>query len=292
MAHWHEERVSRRAAALSYYTLLSLIPLLLITDAVLGDVFGHEAIRNEIDRQAGTLVGPEQAKALRALMTDVDAPSLDSWRTSISALLTFAAASGVFLELKDSLNGIWRVQRTGKLTLWRFLRAYFAPLTMVLGFGFLLLVSLVMSAFFSMLIATRGRNDPAEATIVAVTDQVTTVVLALLLFAAIFRFLADVQTRWRDVWLGALVTAAFFTIGRWLIGVYLGRADFSARYGSAGAVVALVVWVFYSAQILYTGAVFTRDRTLGSRGTVKAIRGASLESRPHHGHVGETTSKA
>ena len=126
----------------------------------------------------------------------------------------------------------------------------------------------------------------------AATDQATTLALALILFAAIFRFLPDVKVRWRDVWFGALVTALLFMAGRLVIGFYLGTADFTERYGSAGAVVAIVAWVFYSAQILFTGAVLIRDRSFASGYVPRTIRGATLESVPHDGGVGEAHSKA
>ena len=290
--HWHEERVSRRAAALSYYTLLSLVPLLVISDALLGAIFGHDAIQIEIDRQVGALIGPDQAVALRAMLTNAPAPSLSSWRTSTSAVLMFIAASGVFLELKDSLNGIWRVKAPERLTLWRVVRGYFAPLTMVLGFGFLLLVSLILSALVSMLLSLHGRSEPARVAVLAAADEATTFALALALFAAVFRFLPDVKLRWRDVWFGAMVTAALFTAGRFLIGLYLGTTDFTERYGSAGAVVAFVAWVYYSAQILFTGAVVTRDRTLARGLPLRTVRGATLESQPRDGEIGAAHSKA
>jgi membrane protein len=290
--HWHDERVSRRAAALSYYTLLSLVPLLVISDTLLGALFGHDAIRAEIDRQVGALIGPDQAIALRAMLSNAPSPSLSSWRTAASAVLTFVAASGVFLELKDSLNGIWRVKAPAELNLWRLVRGYFAPLTMVLGFGFLLLVSLILSAFVSMLMSLHMNSEPTQVAVLAATDQATTLALALILFAAIFRFLPDVKVRWRDVWFGALITALLFMAGRLVIGFYLGTADFTERYGSAGAVVAIVAWVFYSAQILFTGAVLIRDRSFASGYVPRTIRGATLESVPHDGGVGEAHSKA
>ncbi|MBA3938849.1 MAG: YihY/virulence factor BrkB family protein, partial [Planctomycetes bacterium] len=255
---WHDARVSRLAASLSFYTLLSLVPLLVITDALLGLALDRTAVRHEIDLQLTSMIGGDQARALRAMLDHAQAPAFSSWQTVFSAVMTFIGAAGVFLELKDSLNSLWRVKAKEHVRLRDFLRGYFAPMTMVLGFGFLLLVSFICEAALAAGVSALSSWQPGLAAAVAAGDQITSWLLAFLLFAATYRFLPDTAIAWREVWLGAAVSALLFVVGRWAIGLYLGTSDFAGRYGPAGAILAIVVWIYYSAQIFLSGALFTR----------------------------------
>ena len=282
---WHDERVSRLAASLSFYTLLSLVPLLVIADSLLGLAIDRTAVRHEIDLQLTTMIGGDQAHAVRAMLDHAQSPAFSSWQTVFSAVMTFIGAAGVFLELKDSLNSLWHVKAKEHVRFTDVLRSYFAPLTMVLGFGFLLLVSFACEAALAAGVHALASSHPGLAAAIAAGDQLTSWLMAFLLFAATYRFLPDTAIAWREVWLGAAVGALFFVVGRWGIGLYLGTSDFAGRYGPAGAVLAIVVWVYYSAQIFLSGALFTRlhAELRGRRAAARlpaAVGTAPLVARP------------
>jgi membrane protein len=265
---WHQDRVSRLAAALSFYALLSLIPLLVTCHALFSLV---------VDRQMASFIGTDQAKAVRAMLDHAQAPSLASLQALIGSLVTFITAAGVFIELKDSMDAIWKVEKKkGKRGVKAFIRAYFAPLSMVLGFGFLLLMSLFLDALVSSAASALAAWHPSLLATLAIGNLVVGWLVAAVLFASIFRFLPEAKVSWRHVWLGAAITATMFIIGRSLIGIYLGTSDFTGRYGPAGAVVAVVVWIYYSAQILFIGAIFTREH---ARLTTPAAIAGGLQDR-------------
>jgi membrane protein len=255
---WRAEKVSRLSASISFYALLSLIPLLITSYTVLGLVFDTRLVSHHVDAQIAAMLGQEQAQAVGRMLERAQAGNVATWQALLGALATFVTAAGVFIELKDSLNSLWHVRAPEHPTWWTLVRSYFAPLTMVLGFGFLLLVSLVLSAVVASLSATLAAWQPGLAAALSAGDWLASGVVAALLFAAIFRFLPDAPVAWRHVWLGALVTAAMHTLGRTAIGFYLGTSDFSGHYGPAGAIVAIVVWIYYSAQILFVGVLITR----------------------------------
>ena len=262
---WHQDRVSRLASSLSFYALLSLVPLLVTFHAVFGLVMDERILATGVDAQVSSLVGTEQAGVLREMLDHARAPSVASIQAIIGSLVTFIAAAGVFIELKDSMDAIWKAPKERRAGIMAWVKAYFAPLSMVLGFAFLLLISLLLDALLSATSETLGAWHPALTAVLASGNLVIGWLVAALLFAAIFRWLPNVRIAWRDIWLGAAITAALFVIGRMLIGFYLGQSDFTGRYGPAGAVVALIVWIYYSAQILFTGAVFTREHAYSAK---------------------------
>jgi membrane protein len=257
---WRNDRVSRLSASLSFYALLSLVPLLVTFHALFGLLVDQQTLAQGLDTQVTALVGEEQARSLRDMLAHAQAPSLASLQAAIGALVTFVTAAGVFIELKDSMDAIWKVPKSQRSGFAGWVRAYFAPVSMVLGFGFLLLISLMLDAMLSAMATTLGTWQPALVVVLGAGNLVIGWLVAALLFAAVFRWFPSTTVAWRDVWLGAAITASLFVVGRLLIGMYLGRSDFTGRYGPAGAVVALVVWIYYSAQILFTGAVFTREQ--------------------------------
>lgn len=255
---WRSEKVSRLSASISFYALLSLIPLLLTSYAILGLIFDARVVSNHVEVQIAGMVGAEQALAVDRMLDKAQSQDVASWQALVGALATFVTAAGVFIELKDSLNSLWHVRPPEKATWWTLVRSYFAPLSMVLGFGFLLLVSLVLSAMVAAASESLAAWQPGLAAALSAGDWVTSWAVATLLFAAIFRFLPDTPIAWRHVWLGAAITATLHTLGRTAIGFYLGTSDFSGHYGPAGAIVAIVVWIYYSAQILFVGVLITR----------------------------------
>jgi membrane protein len=257
---WRSDHISRLAASLSFYALLSLIPLLLTFHGLMSLVMDRQLLAQGVDSQITQLLGAEQARAIRGMLNHAQAPSLSSLQALIGSILTFITAGGVFIDLKDSMDAIWkRGQESSSPGWYRIIADYFAPMTMVLGFGFLLLVSLLLDALISYGASELSQWQPALLALITVGNLVVGWMLSAVLFAAIFRFLPASVVAWRDVWLGAVLTATLFVIGRFAIGFYLGRSDFSGRYGAAGALVAVIVWIYYSAQILFIGAVFTRE---------------------------------
>jgi len=262
---WHQDRISRLASSLSFYALLSLVPLLVTFHALFGLLFDQRTLSAGVDLQVSSFIGPEPAKTLRDMLDHARAPSFASLQAIIGSLITFFTAAGVFIELKDSMNAIWQAPKREHGGIGGWLRAYFAPLSMVLGFAFLLLVSLLLDALLSSTASSLATWSPALFAILASGNLVIGWLVAAMLFAGIFRWLPTARVAWRDVWLGAAITATFFVVGRMLIGLYLGRSDFTGQYGPAGAVVAIIVWIYYSAQILFTGAVFTREQARSAK---------------------------
>jgi membrane protein len=264
---WSTHNVPRLGAALAYYTVFSLPGVLLISLAIAGAVFGEEAANGRVREQLGSLLGEEGANAIDQMLASARQPDKGLIASIVGVMLLVFAASGVFGELQTGLNVIWSAEPAKGAGLWGTIRNRFLSVAMVLGTGFLLLVSLVLSALLSVLGAWFGDLIPGPDLLLQVANQGISFVVITLLFAMIFKFLPDVEIRWRDVWIGAAVTALLFSIGKFAIGFYLGHAAVGSAYGAAGSLVAVLVWVYYSAQILYAGAEFTQvyARTFASR---------------------------
>jgi membrane protein len=255
---WREHKASNMAAALAYYTVFSLAPILVISIAVAGLVFGQEAAEGNIVGQISGLIGRESALALEAMIAAARAPSSSIAATALGIATLLFGATGVFGELQDSLNTVWGVKPKPGRGFIRLLKTRFISFTMVLGIGFLLLVSLVVSAVISALGAWVSSLLPLPELVMQAINLTVSIAVVALLFAMIFRFLPDVEIGWRDVWVGALFTAVLFGIGKLAIGLYLGKSSLASSYGAAGALVVILVWVYYSAQILFFGAELTR----------------------------------
>jgi membrane protein len=258
-SEWSEDKVPRLAAALAYYTAFALAPLLLIAIAVAGLVFGREAATNQIGQQLAGLLGPTAADAVNAMVKAAGANQGGGIIASIIGVATLLfAASGVFGELQDSLNTIWEVQPKPNQGLMATIKQRFFSFAMVLGVGFLLLVSLALSAALGAVGGIVAGEQAAQSLIWKAINFVVSFGVTTLLFALIYKVLPDVKIQWRDVWIGALVTALLFTLGKAALGWYLGRPGTTSTYGAAGSFVALLLWVYYSAQILFFGAEFTQ----------------------------------
>jgi membrane protein len=257
MASWSEDRVPRLAAALAYYTLFSLAPLLIIVIAVASLVFGQQAAEGRIADQIQGLLGEEGAKAVQAMLQHAGEQKATGILATVIGVVTLVfGASGVFGELQDALNTIWRVKPRPGRGVFDMVRARFFSFAMVLGIVFLLLVSLVVSAALAALGKFGSRMIPVSA--LHVLDIVVSVAVVTVLFAMIFKIMPDVRIAWRDVWVGALFTAVLFTVGKILIGLYLGRSSVGSAFGAAGSLVVVLVWLYYSAQILFLGAELTK----------------------------------
>jgi membrane protein len=260
---WLEDKAPQLAAALSYYTVFSLAPLILLLLAIVGVIFRNDPAGawNKITQQMSFFLDRSAVDVVRQIAQQASHPSKSVWASIIGVALALFGASGVFGQLQDALNTIWGVKAKPGAGIWGFIRARFLSFAMVAGVCFLLLVSLafegVLQAFFHDLQTKFPGGGIIAMSIYFVFDFV--VVAAL--FAMIFRFLPDVKIQWRDVWTGAALTAGLFLIGKWALGLYLGSGAAGSAYGAASSLITLLLWVYYSAQILLFGAEFTQVYT-------------------------------
>ncbi|MEQ9672069.1 YihY/virulence factor BrkB family protein [Coleofasciculus sp. G2-EDA-02] len=255
---WQEDKASRLAAALAYYTVFSLAPLLIIAIAIAGSIFGPEAARGEIVQQIQGLVGTEGAKVIETAIENANQPNISNIASIISIIVLLFGASGVFAQLQDALNTVWGVQPKPGRPVKGFLQKRLLSFSIVLGVGFLLLVSLIISAVLSAVINYASDLLLGMEFLWSLLNWGLSLSVITLLFAMMYKFLPDVKISWSDVWIGAIITAILFTIGNSLIGMYLGRGGFASTYGAAGSLVVFLAWVYYSAQILFLGAEFTQ----------------------------------
>ena len=264
---WSEDSAARFAAALAYYTLLSIAPLIVLAVAIAGLAFDQDAARGQIAEQIGAVVGTQAGQAVEAIASNASTPEAGVWSSVIGVVVLLFGASGVFGELQASLNAIWEVEPKKGRGIVGMIKDRFFSFTMVLGVAFLLLVSLVISTAVAALGSYFERALPGGEALWILLNAVLSLAVITVLFALIFKVVPDAEIRWRDVWIGALVTALLFTLGKLLIGLYLGKSTFASSYGAAGSVVALVVWVYYTTQVVFLGAEFTQAyaRRFGSR---------------------------
>jgi membrane protein len=256
---WWNDNVSRLGASISYYTLFSLAPMLVIAIAIAGFVFGAEAARGEIVGQIQGLVGRDGARAVQAMLQGVSQHRSSGVVATIVGIVTLVlGATGVFLELQTAINGIWRVKPKPSAGIMGVLRQRLISFGLVVGVGFVLLVSLLVSAALSALGKFLGAYVPGYAVLGQALNVVLSLAVITLLFAMIYKVLPDVELAWRDVWVGGLVTAGLFSIGKLVIGLYLGTSGTTSTYGAAASVIVLLLWVYYSSQIVLLGAEFTR----------------------------------
>ncbi|MGE3342806.1 MAG: YihY/virulence factor BrkB family protein [Vicinamibacterales bacterium] len=255
---WWDDDAPRLGASLAYYTLFAIAPILLVATAIAGAVFGEEAVRGEIVGQLDSLVGREGALAVQSLLEGASQRRAGAIATVIGAVTFLIAATGAFLELQVALNTIWRVKVKEGINLKTFLLDRLRSFGLVVAVGFLLLVSLAVTAAIAALNAWLTRLSPEIPVLWSAIGMLVSLVVTTGLFAMLFRFLPDVRLHWRDVTTGALVTAVLFAIGQQLIGLYLGQSSMASAYGAAGSMMVLLLWVYYSCQILLFGAEFTR----------------------------------
>lgn len=255
---WNNDKVPRHGAALAYYTVLSLVPLLVVIITMIGFIFGREVGQGYILGQIESLVGPQSAEAIKEMIQRASEPSTGIIATVLASGTLLLGASGVFAQLQDSLNSIWRVKPKEGRGLWGLIRDRFLSLAALLGTGFLLLVSLALSAALSAFGKWFEGWLPAPEFVLQALEFLISFAVITGLFALMFKVLPDAQVAWRDVWVGAALTALLFTIGKFAIGLYLGKSDVGSAYGAAGSLVIILIWVYYSAQILLFGAEFTQ----------------------------------
>lgn len=270
---WSDDYAPSMGAALAFYTLFSIAPLLLIVLSITGFVFGAEAARGEIAGQLQNLMGEQSALTVQALLQNVNKPSEGIMATITGVLLLLIGATTVFGELQSALDRIWRApERPPIRSIISFLRSRLLSFGMIFGIGFILMVSLIFNAALSAVSHWWSLQFKEWFIILYSVNLVFGFVMTTAMFALIYKYIPSVKIRWGEVWLGALITAALFTVGKFLIGLYMTKSAVASSFGAAGSVVALLVWVYYSAQIFLLGAEFTwaYSTIYGSRSNIKA----------------------
>jgi len=263
-----QDNIQRMSAALAYYTIFSLAPLLVIAISIAGLVFGREAARGQILGELRQLIGADSAQAVQGMIASAHKPVHSVLASIIGGLTLLIGATGAFSEVYDALNNIWGDRETtGGGGAWTLVRARFLSFELILVVGFLLTVSLVVSAALSGIAKYANEFLPIPAAVLQTVDIVFSVVVITVLFALIFKVLPELYIAWGDVWVGAVLTAILFTLGKFLIGFIIGKSIAASSYGAAGSLIIVVAWIYYSALILYFGAEFTQVYacTYGSR---------------------------
>ena len=258
-AEFFHDKVPRLGAALAFYTALSLSPMLLVVVAIAGAVYGDVAARGELAHQMQDTVGPEGAKAIETMLANTKSQGKSTLMTIIGVVTLLIGATGVFAQLQDALDTIWKVtpEKSGG-GIWSAIRDRLLSFSIVLGLAFLLVVSLVISAAVTAINTWMADRVPMPGWLLQALNQLLTLALLTILFATIFKVLPHAHPAWSDVWVGALLTAGLFTLGKYLIGLYLAQAAPGSAYGAAGSFVVLLIWIYYSSQILLFGAEFTQ----------------------------------
>ncbi|WP_418317188.1 YihY/virulence factor BrkB family protein [Piscinibacter sakaiensis] len=254
---WVDDRAPSMGAALAYYTLFSLAPLLLIVISIAGIWFGDDAARGEIFGQLQGLVGADGAAAIQSLLESVNKPAGGIAATLFGVVLMLIGATTVFGELQNALDRIWRVPPSRSSGIFNLLRTRLLSFGLILGIGFLMIVSLVVSAVLTAVENWASPQLPGWEMLLAAVNQVLSFALVTVMFAMIYKLMPRARIEWRDVMLGAVTTAVLFSIGKWLISFYIGSSGIGSGFGAAGSLVALLVWIYYSAQIFLLGAEFT-----------------------------------
>jgi membrane protein len=267
VSDWITHNASSLGAALAFYTLFSIAPILVIAMAVAGSVFGPNAAETRVLGEMRELLGDAGANAVQGLLASAHQSGLKGIAAAIGIVTLLVGATSVFGELQNTLDYIWKSPKKTSVAWWRILRSRILSVGLILGVGFLLMVSLVVSAALAALGAWLGTFLVQWSVILPALDLVLSLGLTTILFAMIYKYVPREDIAWGDVWIGGLVTACLFTVGKLLIGLYLGRSSLSSAYGAAGSIMVLLLWIYYSAQIFLLGAEFTHVFTyaLGSR---------------------------
>ncbi|MDD4928343.1 MAG: YihY/virulence factor BrkB family protein [Gallionella sp.] len=259
---WIDHRASSKGAALAFYTLFSMTPILVLAIAAAAYVFGAEAAQGEIVAQVEGLVGINGARAIQALLASAQDPASGLLATLIASVMLLLGTTTVFVELKGSLDELWGVDTSQRSVFSVLLRTRLLSFAMVIVLAFLMLVSLVVSAVLAMAERYVGGMLGGSVAILATASSLVSFCVIACMFAIIYKTLPDAPLSWRDVWTGAVFTAGLFSLGKYAIGLYLGSSGVASGFGAAGSLIALLLWVYYSAQIFFLGAEFTRHYAL------------------------------
>ena len=275
---WIADRAATQGAALAFYSVLSLVPLVVISLALVGLFFEEKVASSHFLGQVQSMVGKEGAEAIGSMLENADRPQSGTIAAVLGMATLLFGASGVFGQLQETLNSIWDVKPRSSGGFWGMIRTRFLSFAMVLGTGFLLLISLILSATIGAIGQYFATLRPEMEALVHLGNEAVTFLVMTMLFAMMFKLLPDTVVAWSDVWLGALITAVLFTVGKLLIGLYLGKSAIGSTYGAAGSLVVLLVWIYYSAQVLFLGAELAHtqaERRRASQGAGQSLRGTS-----------------
>ncbi|HKR53606.1 MAG TPA: YihY/virulence factor BrkB family protein [Chthoniobacterales bacterium] len=281
-SEWLEDKAPQLGAALSYYTVFSLAPLVLILLAIVGLIFRNDpsGAWNKVTEQMSYFLDKSAVEVVQNIAQEAAHPNKSVLATVIGVLLALFGASGVFGQLQDALNTVWGIKAKPGGGIWRFLRSRFLSFAMVGGVCFLLLVSLTLESVLKAFSHYVQSVLPGGIIVALATYWIFDLAIVILLFAIIFKFLPDAQIRWRDVWIGAGITAIFFAIGKWALGLYLGSGSAASAYGAASSLITLLLWVYYSSQILLFGAEFTQVYACrAGRGVAPAKYATRIETK-------------
>ena len=284
---WIDHRAGSKGAALAFYTLFSITPILILAIAGAGYFFGAEAAQGEIIAQVEGLVGRNGAQAVQALLAGARDPASGLAATMVASIFLLIGATSVFVELKGSLDELWGIEPPKGLAIVVFFRTQLHSFGLVLVLAFLLLVSLVLSAALAVLERLAGGNWSSSYDIFAMLSSAIAFGVIACLFAVIYKALPDAPLSWRDVWIGAIFTAGMFILGKYAIGLYLGNSGVATSFGVAGSLIALLLWVYYSAQIFFLGAEFTRQYALGFGSLRHQTRGLAAMGNASEPNAGE-----
>ena len=253
---WSEDNAARLGAAIAFYSMLSLGPLFLLFISGAALIYGQEAAQGHLLHQIDSLVGSDGAKAIQDMLANSDKGNKGIWASLAGIIMLLVGASGVFGELVNAMNQIWQVPKPVHTNILTYIKQRFFSFSMVLGAGFLLLVSLIISSVLSAV--NLGDADGLHVPLfVHALNALISFAITMGLFACIFKYIPSTHIQWRNVWVGAALTTLLFTLGKFLIGIYLGHSALSSAYGAGGSLVVMLVWIYYSAQILYFGAELT-----------------------------------
>ena len=286
-SNWSDHKDARQGAALAYYSVFSLGPIIVIAIAIAGLFFSHEAVTSQVTSSVKEMIGYNGAKAIEAMLAGANRPTEGALATLLGIGALLFAAIGVVVQLKDALNVVWEVEQSKESGIWHFARSYVLSFALVLAVGFLLLVSLVVTAALAAVGKFVAPYMPEG--ILHVVSMLVSFAVVTVLFAMMFKWLPDVSVAWRDVWLGALLTALFFEVGKAAIGFYIGKQGLESTYGAAASIVVVLIWVYYTSQIILMGAEVThayakhRGSTARSQsrdGREKNVRVLSQSERP------------
>jgi membrane protein len=255
---WSDDKAPRLGAALSYYTIFAMPPLFMIAIFMASLVFNPDSVRTQMFTEVGGLIGKRSAEAIQSAMAAQYEANKGLVASAIAIVTLLVTTTGLFIELQDALNTIWGVEAKPGQGFWGFVRIRLLSFAMVVGIGFLLLVSLLVSTALAAFSKYINGLMPGFGILSVVTSDLVSFAVITVLFAMIYKVLPDVKIAWRDVWIGAAVTSLLFTAGKFLLGWYLGRSTTISAYGAAGSVVLILLWVYYSAQILFFGAEVTK----------------------------------